>query len=62
MKKAFVICCTLIALQGSAQDMYYVPNGSSTYVASSSGAVPNWYLNLEKFWFYRYRLWKILLT
>ena len=43
--------------------VYYTPTGSSTYSSpSSSGCVspsstlPCWYNNLQKYWYYRYRL------
>ena len=38
----------------SQTSSYYTPTGSTTYSASSS--IPPWYANLEKYWFYRYRL------
>jgi len=54
MKKVLIMVWTLMAVGAKAQESYYFPAGSSTYTASSS--LPNWYLNLEKFWFYRYML------
>jgi len=39
---------------GQTTSTYYTPTDSSTYISSTS--IPQWYVNLEKYWFYRYRL------
>ena len=33
---------------------YYIPTGGTTY--TSSTASDQWYQNLEKYWYYRYKL------
>ncbi len=56
MKNIILLSCFIIfSNELIAQiNSYYIPTGGSTY-ATSSG-IPDWYANLEKYWFYRYRL------
>jgi hypothetical protein len=55
MKKLYLFIFFLLPSLVSGQDIsYYKPTGLGSYVASST--VPQWYVNLEKYWYYRYRL------
>jgi hypothetical protein len=45
----------------TAEDLIYVPNpaspsGPTVPTIYPPGTIPAWYANLEKYWFYRYRL------
>jgi len=57
MKKSilFVVFTLASILVFAQQDVsYYMPPGNSNYTGST--ALPDWYKNLEKYWYYRYRL------
>ncbi len=46
----FLLCSVII----KAQTSYYIPTGGSVYTSSSS--FDPWYKNLQKYWYYRYKL------
>ena len=47
-------------VSGQSSAPYYVSTVTGTYIAGSSATtiagLPDWYQNLQKYWFYRYRL------
>jgi hypothetical protein len=64
IKKYFTVFVIFLCNYACAQTtVYYTPTGSTTFsspsssgCASPSSTLPCWYNNLQKYWYYRYRL------
>ena len=62
--KKYIICLSALSICMGAKaqftDRQYIPNSTTHTVtvipSSSSGPLDDWYKNLQKYWFYRYRL------
>jgi len=59
--KIYLFLITFLCATAYAQtDRVYLTNGALTAASDTntvySGTIPPWYKNLEKYWYYRYRL------